>query len=390
MLFAAALCALACVAAPAQEADDARIRELVSQLAGGSTADRFRARNAVIQLAKIGKPAVPLLVEATQSKEMWTRSWSASALGKIGDARAVSALEALLSDGDSLVRCVAVYNLGSFAADNPDLSRAIAARLTDPAEGVRTWAYRSITKNKLTHAAPALAGLLDHAQPDTRLKAFIAKALLAGKLPADEARAVCRDAKKATHRQTALAVIRAEDQPKAGLVELYLAALDDPEDIVKLEGVLGLEWLLKADAKIIDAKLHRLMTSALGAKLPPLLTATLPDLRGHAMRVLARGKGQEILPQILDAVRTDPEAVVRANAVQALALAGIQSGAVADAIAHALSDPDEEVRTWAWRAFQWVTGKTCPLPYSAGAKEPERAKQVEAIQKWRRGEGTTP
>jgi HEAT repeat protein len=89
----------------------AKIEQLIEQLDKlnpGATLD------AVESLVKIGRPAVPALVEALNVHENGVRWYAASALGRINDHAAIAALiEALRNDEDYKVREVAAQGLGN-------------------------------------------------------------------------------------------------------------------------------------------------------------------------------------------------------------------------------------------------------------------------------------
>jgi len=67
------------------------------------------------ELAELGAPAYPRLVEATGAKAPKTRSGAASALGALGDARGVKVLVTLLRDPSHTVRLVAGRALGKLS-----------------------------------------------------------------------------------------------------------------------------------------------------------------------------------------------------------------------------------------------------------------------------------
>ena len=85
-----------------------KIDREISQL---GTGDRFKALNVLI---KIGKPAVPALIEALQDQSNpFTRRWEAAkALGAIKDERAVEPLIKAMSDENEVVRRVTAEALG--------------------------------------------------------------------------------------------------------------------------------------------------------------------------------------------------------------------------------------------------------------------------------------
>jgi HEAT repeat protein len=87
--------------------DDRAVMSLVSLLKDEST-----AAEAADSLAKIGMPAVLLLIDLLSDKAGHVRKHASSALGRIGDARAVEPLISLINDEDPEVRLHAVTALG--------------------------------------------------------------------------------------------------------------------------------------------------------------------------------------------------------------------------------------------------------------------------------------
>jgi len=116
-LLASALLAMVALETEAQNGDNgekikARIGELVGELRQAGPSVRGEAED---ELAKIGKPAVPLLIEALKEKNVNVRCASAYALGEIADASAVPPLMELLGEADAGVRAEAAWALGKIA-----------------------------------------------------------------------------------------------------------------------------------------------------------------------------------------------------------------------------------------------------------------------------------
>lgn len=109
--------------APASPASDTGAGAVPGTGAGGSTVQRFAVRPfeewtsrevAAAALGRIGRPAVPRLVEALQSPDATLRQQAADTLARIGPAadEAVPALVQALRDDDPLVRKSAARALG--------------------------------------------------------------------------------------------------------------------------------------------------------------------------------------------------------------------------------------------------------------------------------------
>jgi HEAT repeat protein len=68
---------------------------------------RYVREGAALALSRIGKPAVPALIEGLASKDSNIRRWSAWTLGKIKDERAARYLINALNDEDGGVQFAA-------------------------------------------------------------------------------------------------------------------------------------------------------------------------------------------------------------------------------------------------------------------------------------------
>jgi hypothetical protein len=91
---------------------DDRFESLVGALASADGVERRAAR---VQLEKIGRPAVPALLEALRSRSERVRWEAAKALGEIADPRSAPALVKALEDEKAAVRwlaATALINLG--------------------------------------------------------------------------------------------------------------------------------------------------------------------------------------------------------------------------------------------------------------------------------------
>jgi len=366
---------------PAPPGDE--VSRLIAQLPGGGMKERLAARNAVRRLVRIGRPAVPALIEATRHRDPWARSWAGQALGQIGDPRAAPALKALLRDPNTLVRCVATYYLGRFARDDPALATAIADQMKDESADVRRWAHRSLTERKLTAALGRLETLQNDPRPETRRQARVTACALRGRSPVKEALALLQGRRTPQERADAYAILREHGQARVEWLDLFLKGLDEPGAEAKAEAVQGVRWVLKECQKEIAREKWHETTDLLSKKLPAFIRSDHETLRAHSLYLLTFGRREALLPQILDLLKNDPSPLVRAYAVQALTVAGVKDDRVTDAIVRAMEDEDEAVRHWAGLALRWVTDGACPVKFSHRAPAAERARQVEAIRRWR-------
>jgi HEAT repeat protein len=156
---------------PAQPAEDAalqkKITALVAQLSGNDMRGQVVARNASRELVKIGKPAVPALLEAAKSQNPNVRWWALGTLASIGDPAAIETFLACLKDSDTRVRCMAVYQSRRFISDERIRSALLGMPLQADTETRRALLLSFIESN-FTPAIPVLKEGLKSADPQAR------------------------------------------------------------------------------------------------------------------------------------------------------------------------------------------------------------------------------
>jgi HEAT repeat protein len=169
----------------------------------GDTEDITAWQKAAQALGRLGTPAVEPLCQALSHESHQVRSWSAEALGNLGDPRAVEALIAALTDSEYLVRANAAQALGIIgdqralgpldtvlATDQVEYVRDQSARalgrfptqavferllqvLQDPSTQVRRGAIVALVKTGGTQAMPTLVTLLADPEPCIRSAAAL-------------------------------------------------------------------------------------------------------------------------------------------------------------------------------------------------------------------------
>jgi len=379
-------------AAPAAESgpgDEAEVRGLIRQLDGGGMDKQVRARNAMKKLVRIGKSAVPQLVEATSHKSLWVRLWSIAALCGIGDQRAIEPAIRLMSDHNTLVRMIATWHGSRFARRDKRVAAAIGKNVRDPEHDVRRWARRAIVDRKLKGLDAVVEAALDDPDPGIREDAFIALAMMRGQSFVKNARSTVESDSRPRRLSTAYLILR-RGTPDMETAELFLGGLDHADAEVRDAVVQGLEWVLKEGTRQPDpaakARGRRALTGleiekiqgTLEKKLPAMLSSEYAALRAHALYLLTAGKRDALLPEIEKALK-DPEPIVRAHALRSLARAQLQDKRTLEHALAALSDGDEEVRKVAWMVVRWVTGGRIAAridPAAADAAREAQAKEV--------------
>ncbi|SRR5579871_432481 len=152
--------------APTQgDAQARRIRELIQTMGGASyrEGDMLRitpADTACDSLVRIGKPAIPYLLEALKSPEGWSKVHAMEVLAKLHAAVAVRPMVRILrTDRELGVRAVAANSLGPLGDRSviPDLLKAAASPNMELALG----AWRSLGQLRAAAAVPILVKHLD-------------------------------------------------------------------------------------------------------------------------------------------------------------------------------------------------------------------------------------
>lgn len=117
-------------------------------------------------LHDIGKPAVPLLIEALDDESWRVRQMSVEALGRIGETEALELLIRRLDDEDERVRGVVPRALGAIG-DDAAVEPLINAMNTDPDSGVRHQATQALGEFRGERVVRSLINALD--AQDTRV-----------------------------------------------------------------------------------------------------------------------------------------------------------------------------------------------------------------------------
>ena len=224
-------------------------------------ADRMVREAAASALGEIGDVrAVGPLVSALQDKGQSVRGNAARALAKIGDVRAVDPLIAALDDEEKTVRHAAVSALGEIgdvravgpliaAFDDEDWVRHLAlkalvpfgplavdpltAALEDASGSVREAAARALGEIGETRTVPSLIAALDDAEEEVRHATVEALGKI-GPLAVDPLTAALEDSSSKVREAAARALGEIGD---TRVVPSLIAALDDAEEEVRRAAV---------------------------------------------------------------------------------------------------------------------------------------------------------
>ena len=285
------------------EVGDARaVNVLVRALADEAVSD-----DAARGLTRIGKEAVPALVEACELVEGPVRAKVIQVLGKAGDPRAVDVLTRALADADEAVREDAAEGLMNMG----DVGFPVLVKVLQVARGqARTKAVRLLGKTGDERAAVALVPLV---------------------LDAD--RTVARTAESALRRITGARghVAVALAKVGTGAVPPLIAALSSSLPEIRRAAIEAL-------IKIGDPRALPAMKEALAD--PDM------DVRRAAAEALARGhlapRGARLAA--LAVLVEDPSSTVRRNAIRSLAKIGSADADAVGMLVGRLKDADSHVR----------------------------------------------
>ncbi|HEX7337676.1 MAG TPA: HEAT repeat domain-containing protein [Gemmatimonadales bacterium] len=320
---------------------------------GDSTRQPARAWAANV-LGEVRAPrAFPVLVRALSDADDEVRAKAATALGRLGDRRAVGyLLEQLLTDPAPFVRLRIAASLGQFGG--PEVTERLVRALGDPAWWVRMRSVEALEQIGPGAEAPLLVAL-DDSDPDIRARAAVALERLG--VPGRLAQSI-ENGERVPESTATLGKFAG-----AGARELLVELMQHPSIEVRSAVVsavrqAGRRDLADALAKIASSDeqppLRALALDTLGvlhigdgsSTALPALADPDPRVRAAATRAAAQLGGPRVAPQ-LRARALDPDPEVRAAAAWALGRLAADAElrqTLVPTLVDLLSDPDPDVR----------------------------------------------
>lgn len=284
-----------------------------------------------IILTQIGEPGVPALLQGLRNDSPYIRKGAATVLGHIGDKRAVEPLSTLLKDPESGVRRATVYALGLIGdkrATGPLTQKLNDSTYPVPADDV-IWALGKIKDE--TAVSVILERLTDE-NAVIRARAAIALGEIGAVTAVNSLIEALQDEER---------IVRSSALQALGMIE-------DERAILALLGALQSESLRSG---AIDALVKVEDVRALEA-LTELLTADDSYDRYQAALALAKKGDKRAVDPLIEELKEDESAGVRAEAARALGVIGDERAI--GPLTEALEDPSDLVRSYAAGALEQI------------------------------------
>ncbi len=308
--------ALLCLALPALQDDDAKVRKLIDQLGADFLEDREQARK---ELEKLGPAAEPRLIEALRSPDHRIRKVCLDLLVLTKSSKALArGTEIFKADEDESVRDAAFRLLQALGKEAED---ALIGALSSANVEHRKGAVQSLAEMKSQKCAEAMAAL-HRREADAEVKAAAFQCLKS--LGVKSFLLDCLESTDAPLRRDAL----------EGLSKL------PGDDVLSAVGRL---FGKETEATVLNVAYDHL--KAAGEKAEPLFTAGLRSATEHARSKSIDGlraiRSEKSIGAVAEVLKVDTSDAVRTAAADFLKSHGLKSQ---DALIAALDSPHVAVR----------------------------------------------
>ncbi len=354
---------------------------LIQQLTDADKQAAIRAGLAVKKAKVDAGTAIPGLIALFRRPEREIREWAMEALAKIGPT-AVPALLKLLKEGDREGRVGAIESLRKMEVDHDsleaivgDVAVPLAEALKDEDRWVRHCAGYTLycLHEKAAPALPTLIALLDHERNATRVEAIGVLGILDPRAVPALVRAL-GDADPLI-RAAAASSLGGSLSPGAGAIEPLLHALKDKDARVRASAAESLSGAMVASSgRAVDPEFIEelfpdfdLSPAALSAARVATEIAFSAVVGRPATKMFRLLTGESVdsaweapLREGLISALSDPEALVRRNAVRSLGSLVAGAEAVIDPLLKRLGDSDLDVRTAAAEAISKMGPSAVP------------------------------
>ena len=373
----------------------------------GHSSGAYVAAEATGALAKIGKPAVELLIVALKDSNALVRVHAARALERIQDKRAVEPLCEVLKDANEKVRsaaAIALGQLGDGRAAKP-LTDLLADKALQPRQdaidalvklgkpatksvliALRDWQRREyasyvLAKTRDPGAVEPLIEDLKDPNHNVRQGAALGLGALGNRRAVKPLVKLLKDPNPYVRANAIQSLGRIGGIP----IEVYKTALQDKESEVRCNAILALKRmkdpnttdiilgaLMDKDSRVRNRALLTLSDMQDHRVVPALIKVLRDDkdetIQANAVGILGRFKDKRAVKPLIEALR-GKNYLVRACA--SYVLGEIKDPQAVDVLCKALRDEKPEVRVRATMALRNIRDKRAVGPLIEALKDPD-------------------
>ena len=336
--------------------DPGRIEQLIQRMNVSWDLDaQVDAKAAYDELCKLGRVAVPAFLRAIEQGNGSARMWSAAALASTRDPRAVTPMLGLLKDGHTKVRMVATYHIHVFLPRDPRVAPALGKQMADQATAVRQQAMKVLQKGRPATALPEIRDALR--SEDLRVRADALRMVLAyeKKQPHVEIPKLIHDGEGGHVRSAAVAILPTVAKLDPERAREIVGLVSDPEPLLVGAALSVLRDFFKEPS--LSGNELRAIFEAASVAIPNAAKRPEPGVRAEALPLLGHLKREGSLTQLVEALRKDASAPVRAAAARGLVQTKLTDMRILAPLLEATRDAEPEVRATALKLLAALNKK---------------------------------